>query len=395
MDNTKKTTAIEKLVYLLLIIFPFGQLLRSEVLLGDFLIVIHPLDIVVGVIFLVGIFNKFWKKVTFNPTDVVLVLIFTLLFSLSLFTPSLLTEGAFYLIRFIAYLYLPFIIISKLHSARVVKLLFNSLLFETIIIAIFGWIQYIFYSDLRPLYFIGWDDHLYRLAGSFLDPGFTSILLTFGAIFSLVCFVEKRKIAYLFSLIFLCVTLAFTYSRAGYIALVIGVLYYLFKVGKLKLSLILISIFAGLIFILPRPSSEGVKLERMYSLLLRIQNYRETLVIWQKSPVFGIGFNNICVARQAIFHESDSFSHSCSGSDSSLLLLLSTSGMVGVVIFTSFIFRVRKYIKDSGSGLILKTSFVALVIHSVFVNSFFYPWVLAYMGILLAINLGSISKNVE
>ncbi len=49
-----------------------------------------------------------------------------------------------------------FRLVSK--NKKLTNLLVRSLIGLGIFVAIFGWIQYLFYPDLRPLYLIGWDD---------------------------------------------------------------------------------------------------------------------------------------------------------------------------------------------------------------------------------------------
>ncbi|SRR5260221_1906352 len=41
----------------------------------------------------------------------------------------------------------------------------------------FGILQYLFVPDTRMLFFLGWDDHYYRLISTLFDPGFTGIIL--------------------------------------------------------------------------------------------------------------------------------------------------------------------------------------------------------------------------
>ena len=106
---------------------------------------------------------------------------------------------------------------------------------------------------------------------------------------------------------------------------------------RIKWFVVLIIALGIMIFLLPRPSSEGVKLERAFSILLRLKNYKETIVIWQNSPLFGVGYNNLCFARNKFIGEANYLSHSCSGSDSSILALIATTGILGFIFFIEFI----------------------------------------------------------
>src|SRR3972149_8685214 len=105
MDKTR-TKLVKILTLGFLVLFPFGQLLRSEVTLLAASVTIHPVDIIVGLIFLTlisGRFNKpHWYK---SMTAFLVVIIFSFVFSTTIFGLAPLTRGAFYLLRLAAYLY--------------------------------------------------------------------------------------------------------------------------------------------------------------------------------------------------------------------------------------------------------------------------------------------------
>lgn len=144
--------------------------------------------------------------------------------------------------------------------------------------------------------------------------------------------------------------------------------------------------FAVSIFILPKPAGEGVNLARTYSISSRLQNYQETFRIFEKSPLFGVGFDNLCLARRAYLGVDQSRSHACSGSDSSLLLILVTTGIIGFIMFVSVIVGTYQLIiKTNVYAQVLIVSGVALFIHSLFTNSIFYPWIMVYFAILLSL----------
>ena len=86
---------------------------------------------------------------------------------------------------------------------------------------------------------------------------------------------------------------------------------------------------------------------------------------------------------------------SCSGSDSSLLFVFATTGIVGLMIF---LYAGRVMFSSTGRavyGIAFVSSLVAVLIHSLFLNSLFYPWVMGWMGILLAISLKKLGREVK
>jgi len=154
----------------------------------------------------------------------------------------------------------------------------------------------------------------------------------------------------------------------------------------IKYFVILASIFLVLLILVPRIASEGTRLERTASIFARVENYQQTLEIIKRNPLFGVGFNNLCPARISLF-KGDVESHACSGSDSSVLLIFSTTGIIGLIVFLYVVYKIYLNLEKGTYGLIFMSSSVAIFSHSIFVQSLFYPWVMGWMGILLAVCL--------
>jgi O-antigen ligase len=121
--------------------------------------------------------------------------------------------------------------------------------------------------------------------------------------------------------------------------------------------------------------------------IARIDNYKRTIQIFKISPVFGVGYDNICLAKAKLDGSVNFFYHDCSGSDSSLLLILATTGVIGIMVFCFSAYKIVKSLKRNSYSVILSSSFAALLVHSLFSNSLFYPWILGYIVILLAISV--------
>jgi len=150
-------------------------------------------------------------------------------------------------------------------------------------------------------------------------------------------------------------------------------------------SLFTYSLIVGaLIFILPTSRNHSIDFFRSFSVLARLENYQTTIKIFTKSPVFGIGYDNMCVAYQKYIGAQAFSSHACSGSDSSILFVLATTGILGLLVFGLSIFRIAKSLTHNSYFIILSSSFIALLVHSLFSNSMFYPWIMGWMIILLA-----------
>lgn len=379
MDIARKLdTAI---IFLFLALFPFGQLIKMS---------FQPIDLVVGLAFLYSIIFSVKKpKFIVVLGNFLLAASFSLLFSLSIFNTGQLFVGFLYLLRLTLYIYFLLFVYNFVRKSKAKKdLVFNGLIAVSFFSAVFGWMQYFWFPDFRPFTVFGWDDHLYRLIGTFLDPGFTSIIIVFGIIAALYKFFSTKNRKLVFLIAFLLFSLAFTYSRAGYISFIAAALYLGFSEKKAKEIILMLTAFAVIVSALPRTAGEGVKLERTASTNARLLNYSQTLKIFRESPVFGIGFNNLCLAKENFLENNEEGFHSCSGSDSSLLLILATTGVVGFIIFLWCLGSLFQLIASKSLyGKVLLSSVIALFIHSLFVNSLFYPWVMGWMAILLAVSL--------
>jgi hypothetical protein len=384
MDKTK-AKLIEYLLFAYLILFPFGQILRWEVTAGNSIVPINPTDLIAVVIFLLGLIGKIQKPPIFKHLkNFIYAAGFSLLVSIGVFKNFSVVFGGLYLLRLISYSYL---FLVTWNIIRDKKRWFGLLLGVTFAVALFGWFQYFFYPDLRALYAWGWDDHLFRLAGTFLDPTFTGIILAFGFILSISSFLFNKKKKLLFLALFFLISVAFTYARAVYLGLLAGSLLVFILKKNLKLVAFTFIIFFAVVLTLPRPSGEGVKLERSYSVYARLTNYQETLAIIGKSPVFGVGYNNLCLARQKYLGDYNPLSHSCSGSDSSLLLVLATTGIVGFLAFLKLLKEVIRSVSKDVYGVAFLGAAAALFLHGFFSNSYFYSWTMGFIALLLAVSL--------
>jgi hypothetical protein len=382
-----KQKVVRSLVFVFLVLFPFGQILKFKLVLAGFAIPVNPIDFIAGLFLILFLAQGFQVPKPFKKfTPFLLAALFCFMFSFSLFRQKQLISGGLYFLRLISYFTLAVSVWRLVQSQKkLAPLLFHSLILVAAAAAGFGWLQYFFMADLRALAEYGWDDHLYRLTGSFLDPGYLSIILVFGFVATLLIFFQEKKKSYLGLLIFFLLTLAFTYARAGYLAL--GAALFFIVLIKKRVKILFLIAMSFLIFIcaLPRPGGVGVKLERVFSIQARLVNYQETLAIFKTSPIFGIGFNNLCLAKEKFLGQADYSSHACFGLDASLGLVLATTGVIGLMIFLAMLLKVRQNLAKNLYGICFLGCVVSLLIHSLFVNSLFYPWVMGWLGILYSL----------
>lgn len=330
------------------------------------------------------------------------IVILSLLLAFLRFVPYEIGIGSLYLVRFLLYSFLYWIVYDGADEKYVVPLLALS----GVIAAIFGLVQYIFYPNLRNIMYLGWDPHEYRVFGTFFDSNFLGgyLVLTLILIHSLLIKGYGKTTRFLLSTSFVVslIALLLTYSRSSYLAFVgsFSVISFLRKKFFLYGGIVLI--FIVCLVILPqRPLTnetgslaspgEGVKLTRISTIVARANNYLNTLAIIKDNVWFGIGFNMLRYEnrnRGYVPPNEWEENHAGAGSDSSLLFVFATTGITGLISYL-FIFTQSaklEVLHNYHSRLYILPTIVALGIHSLFLNSLFYPWCMAWLWMLLGVS---------
>jgi O-antigen ligase len=179
------------------------------------------------------------------------------------------------------------------------------------------------------------------------------------------------------------ISIILTFSRAGYLTLLIITILNLKKYIRKIFLVLFILLFIYIIF--PKPKSSGVELYRISSISSRLSNYNDTLRVFINHPLFGVGFNNYCVYRTNYLNEDSTISHSCSGSDSSMFLILATTGIVGILVFINSIYKFRRILVKNEYDDTLKLIFLSVFISSLFNNSLFYNFILGLMAVFIGL----------
>ena len=351
---------VTSIVYLFTIAaFFFGQLLRIEINHISFPII----DIFIAIIFCLNIFEKIKNK-DFKVKNKYLLyfLVFAWFsFVINYFKYNFdLTKPILYLFR-LTFLLSFFIFQPKIEEK--IKKIFNLVIFSNVI---FGLTQYLFWPDFTYFSSLNWDPHLYRLVSTFFDPTFTALIYLFLII---TVFLDKKFPLRKIVLIVSYLALALTYSRSSYLSFLVAFTFIAYQKKSLKIFLLSCILIFSTIFLLPRFEGEGTKLERTSSISAKIENYKEAFSVFLKAPIIGHGYNNISNVRQI----KNQNSHSNSSFDGSLMTILTTSGLVGLIIFVLGLKNI--FIKGD---IKTKAIIIAVIFHSLFANSLLYPWILLY-----------------
>jgi O-antigen ligase len=342
----------------------------------------------------ISLFTLFWllkhKKRKYELTKPIMAFVilafFSLVINLTNYTQSQLLVSSLYLIRWVLYSTVYFIFAGL--DPDIKKTIDRYILGSGFIILLAGFFQFILYPSLKNLYYLGWDEHMYRLFGTFLDPNFTGVVLVLYFIF---VFVKKKDLFSneLFSYALLFITflgIVLTYSRGALLMFAVSVVTYAALQKNCKIIGATAVLFVVLFAVLsPRFYLENTNLLRTVSTKERLATAQKALSIWQKNPL-GVGFDTYRYAREK-YGEKDlaefGLSHSGAGVDNSLIFVLVTAGIQGLIAYLYLLWKMLRLglrnIQRNKYGLILVVSMTGLIVNSLTINSLFYSFIMVWM----------------
>lgn len=349
--------------------------------------------------FLLLLLVLFWlaltavKRKIILPPATQLVIIFIMLAIISLinslrfFAPAQLLPGLFLLIRYSAY-FLLYLIVANVVSTSQRQFWLNLLVIVSLTVAILGFIQLLILPDLTFLTIYGWDPHLNRLASTFLDPNFVGAFLVMGLILAQSLYLQSKKLWLAAASALLLIAAILTFSRSSYLMLAVSLSLFAILKSR-KMVFVLVFFLVLLIVAFPRAQSRiggAVKLDPTAQ--ARIISWQNAVIIFKDNIFLGVGFNNyrLAQAKYGFFEVATPLGgHSGAGSDSSFLTVAATTGLTGLFIYLLLYLKLisANFVKRSKPiALASFITLVSLIFHSQFVNSLFYPAIMAWVWII-------------
>ncbi len=397
---------IKKLLILLLILFPFGEVLRFDI--GNH-IVIKPIDFLAGLIAVVWLFlnlNRFWSKarVKWIFFAFPFVALISLLVNFYWLTVQEFAVSAFYLIRWISYFVLLFAVLDT--DQKFKKTINKLMLIDGAIIVFVGYLQYFFFNSLKPLWYLGWDEHLNRMFTVFFDPNYAGsffvlylIFLT-GNLFTELksknyknLFTKKSRIINIILIIGTLGALSLTFSRSALLMFITSAFVFFVMI---KMRGLIAAAFGLLIFyviiISPKFYDENMNLFRAASSLARVANYEKALIIIRDHPVIGVGFNTYRYTKELYGFDYGwvkAPSHSDAGIENSFLFVTATTGGIGLLsyllIWYKLVFRSNSENKKKMDykSAVIRASATGLFVNALFINSLFYAPIMLWVWLLI------------
>ena len=352
---------IEVLLKISILVWPFGQLLSYRVGQANFPIyLLDLLSIFLSIFLLIGYKSR--KQISKDPISAyllgfIVVCGLSLLVNIRAFSLFNILKASLYLLRVVTY---P----SFYYAVKLVKWenIKSSVTASLILFLSLSLFQYVIFPDTRALKYAGFDDHYFRLIGTFFDPNYTGAMLAAIGLYFLTT--NKYIVA-----ITVLPLLALTYSRASYLTYLLGAIWITLK-KRIKYLLLLLFLIPLSVFLSPRPYGEGVNLLRTFSIFSRFNSWIVGINLFIERPLLGWGYNTLTnLNGQRI------------GIDNSYLFILATTGIVGFVIFLWLLYKSLKPVWKTTLFLPL----MALLFHSLFNNSFFFIWINSAFWLMLGL----------
>ncbi|MFW6110019.1 MAG: O-antigen ligase family protein [Patescibacteria group bacterium] len=353
--------------------------------------------------------------------------------------------SAAYWVRWFVYTFLYFVAADLWQQDSKFKWrLANCFLLSAVLLGLLGFLQLVIFPDLSVLDpNLGWDPHKNRLVSTWLDPNFLGAYFVLCLNLSLARLlslpergnkveqerrthnsVEVDKISKFIVGIFyftqdllfgiwnfltnsmwgniLCclvitVALLLTFSRSawGMMGIVLG----FWGIFRLRWLLpIMAALFFSAYFFVPRVQTRlaGIT-DPADSSQMRIVSWQRTLEIIKDYPVLGVGFNAFRYAQERGGYFRDErgvpikSGHSGAGSDSSLLLVFATTGVIGLLAYLCLLgslgwssFCVFRKNPDRLLSLSFFSGLLGLFAESNFINSLFFSPLLIWLWLFAA-----------
>ena len=314
-----------------------------------------------------------------------------------------------YLLRWAVYMGLYVVVIDTL-SPRDGRQLLKAFEGAVLLFAGFGILQAIFLPGFAQIVFpdaelyTQWDPQGRRLVSTFLDPNLAGGLIVVALLLACARLVSGEPVP-LWRPGLLVTALVITMSRSSMLAFVAGLAVMGLLVRRVTWRALAGSLLAIAVGLLAAPwlwrmadSFNKLSLDDA-SLLTRFVNWGRALRVLADHPIVGVGFNTYGFVQ--LRYGFADLTQSAFGLDGGLLFIAVMTGFVGVTLYSILLFLVlqackelwssdrsssdRSSVLDGAVGLGVAAATVALLIHSLFVNSILYPPIMQTMWILWGI----------
>lgn len=309
--------------------------------------------------------------------------------------------GLLYPIRLILYIFTANIICKRVYKHTDKSDEFTEYILKMYcIVCVIGVLQlisfptaYDFYSLFTRfgVYISTPDPHQGRLLSSYFDPNYLSGCLLIPFAIALNRWItENKKKRFLYYVVIYGVTIILTVSRSGILGMCIIILLSFFgntmkRKTVTKIFLLALIVVVAIIFLITsnaRIITRFVNVLSDKSALARLGSWERGINTVKNNLILGVGYNLIWAYSSHVSHLQVGLATGY-GNDSSLLVILETTGLVGFVYFILINMRiVMRGFREKNKTIISQILLATLVISN-FNNFLFYPLWFFPMTLLL------------
>lgn len=318
-----------------------------------------------------------------------------------------------YLARWLAYFGVYLVVINTVRASDIPSI-WRALEGAILALAAFGILQSLFlpnfalivYPSATP--FVDWDPQGHRLVSTILDPNLAAALLMLVLLAQLALLSAGAAVP-LWKPALLAAALVLTLSRGALVAFVAGGVVILAIRGLSRRILRLVALVA----LLSLPFVPTLlQLARAYSrfslddpsALSRVAGWLRGLTILADNPLIGIGFNTLGFVQEAY-----GFARAGKGTfgiDGGLLYIAVMTGLVGLALYVGMIALVMRRCgriwrdrarsaEQRGLAVGVAAATAAILMHSLFVNSLLFPFIMEPLWILWALTFVMATPDAE
>ncbi len=381
-----------------------GQFVRLSVLGGDNGVIIN--DLLLPALIVVWVWRRLssgrWplprQSLTLPIMAVIGIMILSLILNSSNYTQREIFSGLLYQVRWIEY---ALVLVMGFDWLRTRQRAWRYVILVgggAVAVSLLGFAQLQIFPDFSFMVPQGWDPHVGRLLSTWFDPNFLAGWLAFLITIALATALSlpwNRARWWWLAIGIMTLAVILTFSRSGYVALAAGAGLVALIRSRTVFFLGLLTM-VGVVLFIPRVQERVIGIRTVdETARLRIISWQNAFTVIHDHPLLGVGYNLYRYVQVDYGFLTDTKEHSASGSDSSLLTMWVTTGILGLLaylwLFIAMLREAWRTWRDRalppewrGFGLGLLAALIGLLVHAQFVNSLFYPHIMQTVWIFLA-----------
>ena len=339
--------------------------------------------------------SSIWVMLVWGVLSLVLMVCNTLVYR---FTLGDLLTGFLYLFRFLYFLMLAYVLSAYLKKAGMCERVLKFVNICYLVVGFIGLLQlllfpvaYDFYNIFYAfgVYFPNPDPHINRLISTYFDPNYLACCLLIGVVISIYLWRKskgaslQKRVFYGLSFLFYCLTILLTKSRSGLLGLaIIAGLYLLCSydfqhIRRIHLLFVGVLLFAIIYLVFFSNITVFVRIRNFMSdpsAQARFNSWAKSFEVIKNTGFLGVGYNLIGAYNRDIYgFVSES---TANGADSSLLLIMMTTGLWGLLLWGMHLYQLFKI---RNNALFIGSLTLAALIVCNFNNLLFYSlWVFPF-----------------